>query len=569
MGKVINDYKRDIKNIDNSIEAINNIQHNNRFGIGMFGSVNDTVENRKEQKITDAFSTENLTQRGLSWNIAWLDEMMRKEAYILNATTWKAIKSLSNGIDLNIRRYEEEDNDVEVATKINDYMENHYKKPLIDFSTQGDQYGGAGSLIVIGDNYNVDFSKPLTPDEVKFGDKISLRTLTRLYQIQPILSPLNEEDMKKTGEDKPNSIFIERIGEDVGIYDSSELGKPKYYRVSISGEFFGKDENNEYSFYNLDSPYVSTRIVHRSRLLIYNSSELSWVERQVEQYFGVSIIVKALESIKRYKEALIEVMALLKRSNVPVLNVDMKLSGSKTSDMYLKQVDDTIVSYLYALDNSGVIVLGADGKEKLQFIQAEFKDLSNILLDRKKELSADLQAPVSVTFNEEPKIDEHISYYGVHYIQERQLRPAYQQLIPLTYKAVMKEGTLNQNEFSFKFKSLEYISEKDRGEQVHKAVMSVGELYEKDIINRYEAKSMLMSSTDNISDMLQEMKLEKVDKSVYSSDVKISIAEALNQSKENLNVKNGKTYNMAQSSVAGGELGGDNTSSKRKPIDIK
>lgn len=565
--------RKDIKVLDNSVTAFNHLNDQSLLGVGSLGTtyeIKQRIQDSKDAKMNDAFSADQMSLRGLSWNIAFLDEVMRKEAYIINAINWKAIKALSNGIDLNIRS-EDTEIDIHTTTKINDYIEKNFKKPLIDFLTQGEMYGGAGLLIQINGKNN-DYSKPLTWKDVEYGDKINLRPLTRLYQIQPII----------TGN---NAVWIQELGSDVGIYDSTELGKPLWWRVSINGSFFN-NTNGKYSFDNhnetgitttenmynengVSNNFVNSQIVHRSRIGIFNSSELNWIERNVEQYFGVSIIVKALESIKRYKQALDEIMSLLKRSNIPVLNANIKSAGSRNSNTYLKEVENTILSYYYALENGGLIVLGDKDKENLQFIQAEFRELTNILLDRKKELSADLQAPVSVTFNEEPKIDEHISYYGVHTMQERQLRPLYEQLIPLAYMAVTEGATKPLENFTFTFKSLEYISEKDKAEQQHKMGVLTKDLYDSDVIDRYEARKILISSADNVSDIFKDLKLDDRDKNVYASDIKIRVAEALNQSKFNPEKDNGKIYNPSQAGIAGDVLGGNQIRSKIKGIDIK
>lgn len=556
---LINSKRNEFNLIENSASAYKNLQYNNSLGVDLiYANVVDVKNKVRDKKVNDSnnvldFDYSDFSRKGLSWNIAFLDDVMRREAYISNAVTWIANKSLSKGIDLNIRRRNSKD--LELITNITDYLSSKLKKPLFDFLSQGISYGGSGALIVVGDEFDKEeMIKPLTIDSVKYGDNIALRPLTRLYQIQPIIT--------NTGNMGEEDVMIGKIGKDVGIYDDTELGKPQYWRVSISGNMFDKDKGT----FTEKGDFTDTFIVHRSRVLIFNSSELSWVDRKVEQYFGISIIVKALDSIKRYKEALNEIMSLLKRSNVPVLNSDFgSLSGSRSNSNYLKNVEDVITSYYYALEGGGIIVLGSKEKETLEFIQAEFKELTNILLDRKKELSADLQAPVSVTFNEEPKIDENVSYYGVNTVQERQLRPAYYQLIPLIAKATVKDLE-EMPDYSFEFRSLEYLSEKGKAEKQKIIVETVNTAFQSNLLTKYDAKIALIIGNDNVEDMFNHIVLEEEDKNRYANDDKTDLANVLNNAKMFQNNNNGKVYDPNKSSEAGKGLGGRQDTS-RKVID--
>ena len=254
--------------------------------------------NDEKKSIRDATyqNIVDFSNRGLSWNIAFLDNVIREESYVENAIVWRANKALQNGIDLNIR-----DAEVDISNTIGvvERIKTNHTKALFDFSYLGIGYGGSGALIVVNGNTDKqEMLKPLTSKEVKKGDTLSLRPLTRLYQIQP--------DYSKTDR------YINKVGKDVGIYDETELGKPQYYRVSISGGMFNKggDKNNA----NFDNT-INTFIVHRSRLLVSNGSTLTWIEQQVEQFFGRSIVENAIEEIKKYKKTLEEILKLLSRSN--------------------------------------------------------------------------------------------------------------------------------------------------------------------------------------------------------------------------------------------------------------
>ncbi len=509
--------------------------------------------NDEKKSIRDATyqNIVDFSNRGLSWNIAFLDNVIREESYVENAIVWRANKALQNGIDLNIR-----DAEVDISKTIGvvERIKSNHTKALFDFSYLGIGYGGSGALIVVNGNTDKqEMLKPLTSKDVKKGDTLSLRPLTRLYQIQP--------DYSKTDR------YINKVGKDVGIYDETELGKPQYYRVSISGGMFNKggDKNNA----NFDNT-INTFIVHRSRLLVSNGSTLTWIEQQVEQFFGRSIVENAIEEIKKYKKTLEEIMKLLSRSNLPVINMaGLEKTASRSGSIGISKINDLIDAYTYALEDGDIFVVGAKDEEDLRFIQAEFKELSNILLDRKKELSSSLKAPLSVTFKEKDELDENEHFYAVKEFQTRQLAPALRQLIPLEYKSLYGEDI---PEYSFVFRSLEETSEKDKIDKLKTATEIITDLFEKNLITSGIAHKMLYAASNNVNDMFYEIDKEFKEeyKDMLFKDFQIEIANELNwnNKKDELNGDENKHYNMAETKLKGRNEGGDPKTTKKIGIDL-
>lgn len=515
--------------------------------------IKDNMEERANLKDENPFSFKSFTNRGLSWNIAFMDNLLRKEPYLINAVNYKSTRVLSNGIDLNIR---DEDKDDKAQIFINDVLEMKHRKALLNWLFLGIAHGGSGALIVTDKGLNEEeLKKPLTVDNINKGDNIHLRPLTRLYQVQPYFA--------YKGKDGKGEVFITNIGKEEGIYDSTELGKPKYYRVAISGDMFSKTNNN----YTFDGDGVNTYIVHRSRLLLYNSSELSWIERRVEQFFGVSIVEKTIDAIKRYKQTLDELLGLLKRSNIPVVYLDGMSKIGRAGTQGTEKILDVLVSIEYALRLGDTIVLGQE--DKLEYVMADFKDLSEQLLDRKKELSSILQVPISVTFNEKNELDANVYDFDDKNIQETQIRPAYMQLIPLEYKA--RYGS-EIPDYSFTFKSLEQVTEKEKIDKLKVAVDIIVDLFENNIITVGMAKQILVSASDNVSDMLYELEnakdLIKEDEKKKFNDFQKELAHELQTAALKAKGKEANTYNMAETKVKGKMLGGDNKTTNKNNIDL-
>lgn len=542
--------QKEVNLLDTLQKSQNEIINNKSFGYSMYTEeYKSKIKDEKTKAQESYYNVKDFSTRGLSWNIAFLDNILRDESYVENAVTWSITKALQNGIDLNIR---DENVDPDKVIKITDTIKNDYMKPLYDFGVLGRGYGGSGGLIVIdGITDKEEMLKPLVASNVRKGANISIRPLTRLYQIIPDYS---REDR-----------MINKVGKDVGIYDDTELGKPQYYRVSISGGMYRKEKGDLPSGFD---NFVNTFLVHRSRLLIYNGNKLSWIEEYVEQFFGIALSVRALDEIKRYKLALDEIMKLLNRSNIPVINISGFENISRSGDVGLKKIDELITAYQYALDVGDIIAIGAKDEEELKYLQAEFRELSNILLDRKKELSAALQAPLSVTFKEKDELDESEHYYAIQEIQERQFRPALKQIIPLIYSSLFGEDI---PDYSFVFRSLETPTEKDKIDKLKIATEIINTLFTSNLITSGEGKQMLIAASNNVNDMFYEISKYYNDenKDKLFKDFQIEIANNLNWNNKKDDLEKGnKEYNMAETKVKGNNEGGDPKKTKKIGIDL-
>lgn len=520
-----------------------------KYNLNKSGLLHD---NKVQSEMSTYSNLKDFASRGLSWNISFLDNILRSEFYVENAIKWTITKALRNGIDLNIRDI---DVDNEKVIGVKDDLNKKYLKPLLDFGILGRGYGGSGALITINGSTDKDeLLKPLNyTKDIKKDDVMTIRPLTRLYQILPDYSMGNKK-------------FISNIGTETGIYDDTELGKPQYYRVSISGGMYNKGTNGKQASFD---NFVNTFVVHRSRLLIYNSSKLSWIEEQVEQYFGISLAERAIEQIKAYKKSLDEIMKLLTRSNIPVANF-ANLSGvGRTGELGLSKIDDLIEAYEYALASGDLVVLGAKDEEDLKFLQADFKEITNILLDRKKELSAALEAPLTVTFKEKDDLDEKEHYSSIEEIQERQYGPALKQLIPIIYKIKYGEDI---PEWSFNFRTLETSTEKEKIDKLKVASDIVNDLFLNNLINVNESRQMLISANENVGDMFHELsKLKDIENGKkYSNDFQIELANELNwkNKSDDLNKDDKKGYNMVESKLKGKTQGGNQKRTKKPGLDI-
>lgn len=482
------------------------------------------------------------SNRGISWNIPYLDTLTRDIGYMINAGIWQSTKPLINGIDLNIY---EKDKDIKSSARIQNYLMEDLFKPQQSTLYLGYFHGGAAGLIYIdGEMDAKSLRKPLNPKKIKKGSFRGITPLTRLYQVMPHLE----------------GGMIDEISERVGIYDATEFGKPLYYRVNLGGNLTKINDDGT-------SSLGDHLIVHRSRLLLYNASELSWVESRLEHYWGVSVGERALVSMKRFESLNRHINGLAKRSNLPVIKVDGLTMATLAGAEYEEKMINKIDQIEFAINAGGAILITP--KDELTFENADFKELPEMLMEFKKQLTADLQAPLSVTFAEVGQNDEKDWHWVIRHIQNRVLRTWYMQLIPIIYKSIYNKQI---EDFSFTFKSLDVLTEKEKAEKLLTAIEIIEKLWEMNALDLESVHNIMISAMDNISDMLNEITdayIKIAQEKGEDGEAKTHayfqtvLAKALNHiQRENDKEQEANGYNMTETKLKGKTQGGDPTKSK-------
>jgi len=464
--------------------------------------------------IIEGNTTVDYNTRGMSWNIFKLDEWTRSKGYLMNSANWQSEQILGRGIDLNLGDRKKK---ISEASTVQRYLKEQLYSPLFMTFYLGYFHGGSADLIIIkGQTNKKDLIKPLVAKDLKKGDFLGLKPLTRLYNIQPYYGIV-----------KDYSTYIDDIGEDIGIYDSTELGKPQFYRVSLNADLYGKGDK-------LNSITLPTHyIVHRSRLLIYNSSPLSYIEEKIEQFFGVSIAEKAILNINRYENLINQISKLMDRSNIPVYTTNGLAKSSMQGERFQRNVADRIDGIELAI-RYGEMILINEG-ELFSFANSDFQHIPELLKEYKHQLISDLGAPASKIFNMVDSDDEHDFDYIIEEKSERYLRKWYIQLIPIIYKCLFGKKI---GEYSFSFKPLEKVTQKEKAETLKLAVEIISIAWRDGVLDEQSYHRMLIASTDNINDMLMELNqkyMEYVEKNgdneqfeTYNSK-QIKLAEALNK----------------------------------------
>ena len=475
------------------------------------------------------------SRRNLSWQIPKQDAIMRDIPYFDKGSSWKATRALINGIDLNSRTLKSDElNDIKNAISA-------LFSPLHKVIKLGDFNGASAGLLVFDDCVEEEeYKAPLKIGAIKKGSFKGIKPLTRYYQIMPAL----DEDL------------VTKVGDDIGIYSADEIGQPTYYRVNLSG-----DTEAKYRWFK----------IHRSRVLWYASIELTWIEKRIELYGGPSLLERCYTDFARYESLVAQINKLAQRSNVPILNLDGLPQASLNNQAFVNRVMNKIKSINYTASAGNMVILGNADREQFKFETANFAQLIDILKHERQNLAAAIEAPTSVLFNEPDDNDDDVYLTKIKEIQEGKLRSWFTILVPILSKHIFGKMI---KDFSFTFKSLEFVSEEDKAKRLKVVGEILHQFYEDEVIDILSYQSMLKVAMENISDMPHEITKEYIeyverqtkkdaDNPMTKKRRDIEVAIALNHiNKENAG--NGKgASNPVEAAEKGKELGGNKD--KKKP----
>lgn len=477
-------------------------------------------------------------KRNISWQIQKQDTLMRSVPYFDKASSWKATRALINGVDINSK-----DPKVEDLTRTQGDIAKLFPSlhPVIKW---GDFYGGSGGLLIIdGIETEQEYMSPLNINIISKGHFRGVKPLSRLYQIQPDLS----------------NGLVTKVGDDIGIYDANEIGEPLYYRINLSG-------NSE-----TDNRYFK---VHRSRIILYRSIDLTWVENRIEMYFGPSILERCYSDFARYESFVAQVNKLAQRSNIPVLNVKNLPQASLNGQRFAEFVTARIKGINFSASSGNMIVLGDKETEQFKYENATFQELADLAKLYRQNFSASLEAPTGVVFNDS-EIDDEAKYLTkVREIDERVVRTWFNKLIPLCYR---NRYGKTLKDFDFSFKSLEMPTEKEKIEKMKLGAEMLSILWNDNVIDGESYVKMLKAMPNNVSDVFNEITeayikhiAECEDGEVFNKMyVDIKLATALNHLQgQGEGEGNNNLANKVQSAQGGQSKGGDPKETKKPTVKV-
>jgi hypothetical protein len=463
--------------------------------------------------------------RGASWNVSNSDRAIRDIPYFINTANWKAILSLRNGIDLNSVDKKMTPDVINTVQR----LVTNLNSPIYQAIFEGEIYGFVGALIVIDGQDTVgDLEEPIDY-EIKKGQFMGLKLLTRLYSIVPETNEL---------------IGISDIRDAKYWGHANLIGKPKYYRINLDQE---------------NATQKGIR-VHASRILTYNTNPLSYVESKLELNMGISMWERVYSEMGRFETLMGQTIKMAQRANVPVLKTDdssMTLATLNSREA-LSMMLTKMKLMKMALTNSNMVSIGKD--DAFEFANASFQDVHNVIDKVTEHLSSALNAPSSVTHGRKIEKDEEKAFeWVIKKIQEYNLRDWYRRLIPLVYRNEYGEDI---PAFDFNFKGVFLPTEQEKANTFKLLSEIISDLYDRNIVTVDEARNMVSVAMTNISDIGQ------VFSGVYNKWVEgDNIIDEKIKNKINMDIALAKITNTGSPdprTEKGKEIGGD-PSTKKKP----
>ena len=477
-------------------------------------------------------------QRWITFNIPAIDTLSRSNPFVKKAVNYLSSKPLVNGIDINFNSSKLTS---EQMFEILQFDKNLYASKK-DILSKGYLYGGsAGLLWFDGEEDKESLMKPLVITKIKKGSFLGIKPLSRWFQIEPAL----EKEM------------IDEVGGETGFHDARLIGMPMYYHVSLTGGLGGDIKNSRF-------------IVHASRLLLYNTETPSYIESQIERYWGASLIELAWNDLVQDRRLWTATTKSAEKNNMGVLSVDgLNLAGNSNANSR-KKITSRMEMIKYGTSKN---IIPIDTKDKFEFVQAVLNGQADILKINNSRLAGALKVPVSVLFPNVEADKEDSSYIQslaeLNDTQERVLREWYRVLIPIIVKSLT--GITIKN-LMFSFNPIETTTLKEKAEVAKlnsDTLVNLWNIDWLDIESGIKAiddlgKDPTMLSQNITPEYRKHIKtLRDKGEFITSSKIKIQVAEELNQQKAN---SQGVAGVENPASSIGGEMLGGSPKVSEKPL---
>jgi len=514
-----------------------------------YNFINDARESKNSQ--TKFFDSDNFNavdpslamrernSRWITFNIPAIDTLSRSNPLVKKAVNYLSSKPLVNGIDINLSTTKLTS---EQMFEILQYDRNLYASKK-DILSKGYLYGGAAGLMWFDGQEDAETLKtPLVISKIKKGSFKGIKPLSRWFQIEPALElPL-----------------IGEVGGDTGFEDARVIGMPEFYHVSLSGGLSGDTKNSRF-------------LVHASRLLLFTTETPSYIETQVERYWGASLIELAWNDLLQDKRLWSATTKSAEKNNMGVLKVDgLALAGSVN-----KNVRNRIMARMELIKyGSSKNIVPIDAKDEFEFVQAVLSGQSDVLKLNNSRVAGALKVPVSVLYPNSEADKEDSSYIQslaeLNDTQERILRDWYRVLLSVIIKSLTNVTIKN---IMFSFNPIETTTLKEKAEVAKLNSETLKNLWDMDGLDE---ESLIKAIDDigkdpatisqNISQEYRDFIKEQREKGefVTSTTKKLEIAEQLNSMKENSSGGLSGVDNPA--SELGGKESGGNPKETKKPL---
>lgn len=293
-----------------------------------------------------------------------------------------------------------------------------------------------------------------------------------------------------------------------GVYPSNELvndisdpdnGLPMYYTFSM-------DESN------LDYGVK----VHHSRVIRFTGKKLPYIERVVEQYWGMSEVERVFDELNKRNSTSANIAQLIFQAHLRVLKMEHLgqdlafLDGDQMGDLYR-----TLQAQNKLMNNMSLQVLSKD--DDFQTFQYTFSGLSDVYELFMMDLAGAAEIPVTRLFGRSPAgmnatgESDLTNYYDkIRKDQGAFLAPIMEKLLPIMCLSAW--GAI-PDDLDFDFNPIRDIAEEERANLIKQSADAINQAFQSGLISQKIALKELRQSGESL-DMwtnIQDEDIENAD----------------------------------------------------------
>lgn len=312
-------------------------------------------------------------------------------------------------------------------------------------------YGGGIAIILIEGQ---DPSTPLRPETVGKGCYRGLLALDR-WSVQPSMTDL-----------------VSELG--------PEFGMPKFYNVTATA---------------LNIPRIN---VHHTRVIRFEGEDLPVWQKMAENGWGLSVLEPVWDRLTAFDSTTVGTGQLVYKAHLRTLQIDGLREALATDGPAMKGILRNIDMIRTLQTNEGLTLL--DLKDKFEAHQYSFGGLSDVLGQFAQQLSGAAKIPMVRLFGQSPAgfstgdTDLRNYYDTCHTEQENRVRTSFGSLVEVVHWSEL--GRAPDPEFSFKFRPLWQMSDKEKVEIGTAVASTVTNLEGAAILTRPQALKELRAATE-------------------------------------------------------------------------
>ena len=434
----------------------------------------------------------------LTWDVNRIMQMERGQPLLRKCVEYVA-SGMLGGFDINAPNIENDK-----IRALQGAIEN-LRQPLHDFIYQSRFYGGGACLLVfkgdLVDGNEEELLKPLDITKIKKGSFLGLKPLERWFGVNP------------TG------VLVDSLGKESGITDPFLLGEPLYFDVSFGGKSSKKWR------------------VHRTRLLIYNTGKLPYIQKQIEQYWGVSIVEHLYEPLTRYNVAINAVINMFIISSLRIVYTDALSETAELTDRAIDTLQNKFRLMNAGLNYSNMLFLSNEDKVELQ--TNNMAGISDILRQIKIDFCACAEIPPNSLFSDGLQNVEILesAHKNIKDNQNYFMLKWYKSLIPILYRNLYGEDC---PDFSIYFHPIKENTAKENADIIEKVSGSLLEVYKSGVMDDetfIRSLNEVISNTSDVFNNFNEEDIKKGKGKTYT-DKQIEVARALNKGSDSVSKEN-------------------------------